>query len=238
MKIQNLLILIMVIWYSRAIGAENTDSVSVLSRHGRVSIGLIFSPEYCYRNLSSDNKSNEISQFIEGRNNIEVPKFGYTTGINVQYALSKKFSIESGLNYSNKGYSVDFFTRNYEYYSVYNLYFMDVPLAVNFTVPGKRLQLNFAAGFIANLLWNAKQSDEIRNIYNGSKISQESDVSGNLNSGISTSISLGLIYNLTNNFRLSLMPVYRYSLSDFKESSVYEKLWSAGITLGGFYRFE
>ena len=63
-------------------------------------VGFTFSPDYCYRDL----KAEDYLQFIvDDRNSFEKPKFGFTTGFNYSMRLSKRFTLEVGVLYSEKG---------------------------------------------------------------------------------------------------------------------------------------
>src|SRR4051812_48865989 len=68
----------------------------------KISIGVMYSPDYCYRTLKPD--ASEISKaIVETRDNFEIPKFGFTTGLSFIYQLNKKLSLETGLQFSDKG---------------------------------------------------------------------------------------------------------------------------------------
>ena len=65
----------------------------------KFSIGINFSPDYSYRRLHSDIDDG----FVEIRNKIESPRFGFTSGIVARYQLGSRFALESGLQFSDKG---------------------------------------------------------------------------------------------------------------------------------------
>src|ERR1035437_1411019 len=85
-------------------GGNNQDTTA---RKGKWKIGINFSPDYCYRKLDStginNNYGDPISFIIHERDSMEIPKFGFTTGISVGYDASRVISLESGIYYSNKG---------------------------------------------------------------------------------------------------------------------------------------
>jgi len=66
----------------------------------RIAIGIVFSPDYSYRTLKPNSSSNWIAEF---RNSLEIPKFGFTTGLNFLLQLNKRLTLEAGLQFSNKG---------------------------------------------------------------------------------------------------------------------------------------
>src|SRR4051812_15084973 len=110
-------------------------------RH-KILIGINFSPDYCYRSLTKNDPGISESSWNLGKrieDSIETSKFGFTTGINVYYFINEKFSIESGIFYSLKGYKtipinfVSITSSGYEYYLgqaslVFNYSYLDFPL--------------------------------------------------------------------------------------------------------------
>ena len=65
----------------------------------KTSIGITFSPAYCFRSLDYAQNNKWIEDL---RNENETPIFGYTTGINIKYNLSEKNAIKTGLLFSLK----------------------------------------------------------------------------------------------------------------------------------------
>ena len=70
----------------------------------KIFIGFSFSPDYNYRTLKQNGGSPSAGLVIKSRNDIEIAKFGYTTGLNVCINLSNTLWLETGIQYSNKGY--------------------------------------------------------------------------------------------------------------------------------------
>ena len=66
----------------------------------KIKIGVAFSPDVCYRILNYNASNKWIADIINGE---EIPKFGLTTGVNIQYSFSKKIALELGILYSDKG---------------------------------------------------------------------------------------------------------------------------------------
>ncbi len=231
------------------LSALSIDSAKVTTNRSRFSIGIIASPEYCYRSLSAGSDANSYTQsFIASRNNREIPKVGYTVGVNVMYEISKRISVESGINYSDKGYQFDFsgltfgdmidprFGFIYQTQSVednidtwyYHYTNLDIPFKIVYTFPGKKIRFTASGGFIANIFLDAFET------IGSSTVKREDDFN---DVGFSAVAATGAVYNFNNRFRLSIMPAFQYSLTNLRNSPVNEHLWSAGVNVGGFYRF-
>ena len=120
---------------------------STLTNKQKLYLGLSVSPDYSYRNASNN------YYFTE-----ETAKLGYTTGLNAKLTITKKFSLESGLLLSNKGYRYN--TSNLifgnltdprngfgtapqnlpsEVEFIYNYYYIDIPLKAVFTFGQRKI---------------------------------------------------------------------------------------------------
>ena len=132
----------------------------------KIQVGVNFSPDYCFRTLKNNDGSLTSSSILKSRNENETGKLGYTTGINVIYNLKKSIGIEVGIQYSNKGYQTKM--QDFTYGSmidprtgfvyntsgqtpiqgefIYNDYYIDIPLKVNFCFGKKKIRFITSAG--------------------------------------------------------------------------------------------
>ena len=62
-----------------------------------IQLGVTFSPDYCYRILGYTPYPNSRDEMVEA-------SFGYTGGFVVSFNPNKVYGIESGIQYSGKGY--------------------------------------------------------------------------------------------------------------------------------------
>src|SRR5260221_9733026 len=130
------------------------------ARAKRISIGIVFSPDYCYRTLKPDNS--EISKSIVNyRDSLEIPNYGFTTGLSALFQLNKNFALETGLQYSDKGEKTKSYTEFFYSFagggpdsakasSVYHYDYLDVPLKANYYFFKKRLKMFLSGGLSAN----------------------------------------------------------------------------------------
>ena len=134
--------------------AEQKDTLSAK----RMSIGISFSPDYCYRILKSD----PINQaFIDKDNKSANTSFGFSTGVNCLLKLNKKITVELGCLYSIKSekhiFLVDNSTNTVQTPFVneitykYNYRYIDIPVKLNYTLFDKQIRLYVLCGLSSNV---------------------------------------------------------------------------------------
>src|SRR5687767_3453389 len=119
-------------------------------------LGFNFSPDYSYRTLYKNDKQVSDSLWSiakELEDSINVPKFGYTGGLTVGYYITSRISLESGLQFSNKGYKTIPIETIYDWKepsivatNIFNYYYLDIPLKVNYEFLKKRIQVITSIG--------------------------------------------------------------------------------------------
>lgn len=210
----------------------------------KISIGYNFSSDYNYRTLKNNNGSTSAGIAIESRNDDETARFGYTTGLNVCFGLSKQLALETGIQYSNKGYG----TRNlYLAYTqpdpaapvrakfVYAYQYIGIPVKAKFIVGKSKLRFIAGIGFTTSLLLNYKQTVTYEYFNGSTEKKTQSSTSGFNKVDLSPMISAGVDYKLNNKMHLFAEPTFRYGLIRVKDAPVTEKLWNAGLNVGLYY---
>lgn len=225
-------------------GLSAQDSINTTNKGW--AIGLIVSPDYCYRTITSDGTVS-MDNIVSSRNKNETAQSGITSGINLCYFFKKRFSIETGINYSNRGYRTKYFsdfispvpdpfipTRiNY----IYNYNFIDIPLKINFIAGRKRMRFIAGAGINTNFLLFFKEAQIAEYADGRTIISYPKPETGFNFSDLSVSLSAGTDINLTNKLNLRIEPTYRYGLGIKQTSPIKEHLWNAGLNFGFYFRF-
>lgn len=81
-----------------SLSIAQTDSDKSLAFNDRkFSLGWFYSPEVAYRFLSEgDNADATTSAIIESRNDIEIPRFGQSASLFLDYRFNERLSIEAG----------------------------------------------------------------------------------------------------------------------------------------------
>ena len=225
------------------IGQETLNGKQII-KHKEVQLGIIFSTDYDFRTLKNNNGSASSDLVIRSRNSVELEKFGYTTGADLCFPITNLIGLETGVQYSNKGYQ----TKNQDVVYgqgdpslpikarfIYNFHYVDIPLKVNFTFREGRVQFFTSAGFYTNIFLN-ETVKSIQEYANG-KSDQKTESTGyrfkRIN--ISPMISLGINYKLNDKLMLRAEPTYRYGVVKIIDAPVTEYLWNAGLNMGLFY---
>lgn len=216
-------------------------------KFNRFQLGVSFSPDVCYRTLKeTDITTTQTNIFlIDARNEMETPKFGYTAGVNFSYSLNQHFRIESGLHFSNKGYGMkkqDLYSNQQEpgiptnFKFIENFYYLDIPLKVNFALGKNKWRFISSVGASANFFLKETQTQVL---YFSDKTDRSTSSDGysynKLN--ISTMVSLGIDYRLSDKMSLRIEPTFRYGVLKIIDAPVTAYLYSAGMNVGYFIGF-
>ena len=204
-------------------------------------LGLIVSPDYAYRSITTNDPAYELG--VEIQNDYHVPRLGFTTGLGLLADLSRRLTLETGLLIADKGYR----TERVSYTDIngdllgegrsrFHDYFLEIPLKVNLTVLDKGLKVYLAAGVSGGLhlqqRWVARINPEDKVQTTVSKNVEEVDpLSFSLIGG------LGLEYQGSERISLRLEPAFRYSLTPLNaDAPIRVYPWSVGCQLGGYYQ--
>ncbi len=220
------------------------NSEAQQTKKDKVLIGFNFSPDYNYRVLKNNDGKVINKVIIDGRNEMEIAKFGYTTGVNILFNCSKNWAWETGIQYSNNGYK----TKNQELtfgtpdetqpikaQFIYSYRYLGIPLKAKYIFGKSNLRFTSGVGFITNFLVNA--NTKIKYEYkNGKKESEKGPNNSDFKKiNFLPVISVGVDYKLCNNMHLMAEPTYRYSLLNTRSAPVTEHLWNLGLNVGLYY---
>jgi hypothetical protein len=213
----------------------------------RFQLGINFSPDACFRMLENTNASSTSDELISLRNDMEIVKFGYTTGLNFQYNLNPIIALELGAHFSNKGYQMkkqDLVPPTSQpdpslpeqFKFVQNFQTIDLPLGVNFTLGKNNLRFITCVGAAANFLVKESQTTvlyysdrtdkkNIPNTYDYKKFN------------VTPFLSLGIDYRINQNMNIRIEPTIRYGIMKIIEAPITAYLFNAGFNVGYYYNF-
>ena len=243
-----------------SISAKSQDILPQQSeaQKSRFSIGAYFSPDAADIYLQSTDNKQSTEDFIENRNSRETMKFGYTTGLSVVYLLNEKFSLETGLEYSNKGYQTKKVGLNFgvgqglsnpprgfvfdegsetatDVRFVYHYQYAGIPVKLNYTVGNGKWRFISSIGLTAEYLMRASSTTVL--YYDEERPNRENDIDDqDYNTfNLSPSISAGVDYQLNPRMSLRAMPTFRAGLLKIMDDTpVTGYLYSAGVQLGWY----
>lgn len=207
-------------------------------------IGYNFSSDYNYRTLRNNDGKEINNVIIEGRDRIEITKFGYTTGVNLLFKCSTNWAFETGIQFSNNGYQTKKQNLSFETPDetlptkakiIYSYQYLGIPLKAKFTFGKTKLRFISGIGFITNFLVN--EETKIKFEYkNGRKENKTDPNNSDIKKvNILPLISFGIDYKLCQKMHLLAEPTFRYSLFKLKDTPVSENLWNMGLNIGLYY---
>ena len=215
------------------------------TKASKFSIGLTFSPDYCYRNLKADASSQWIA---DNRNSYEIPKFGYTTGLNFSYRYNKRVSFGIGLLFSDKGEKTKNIATQWitpsgqpdpilpiklEYN--FHYYYLDIPLQLDFNLISLvRGEFYFSASFSPNIFLS-QETKSYSEYSDGRKEAGTFTTVGYNAINLSFTAGIGYRARFSDKFFFKLEPKYRYSITSIIDAPIRGYLFSVGLDIGFYY---
>jgi len=216
---------------------------------GRFSIGVTIAPELSYRHVNASDSTGWIKDIS---NDVDIQKFGYSTGANILYSISSRLSVESGAFYTNKGWKTKEVPLINEYVqspsngpgpvisgsirAMYSFNYLDIPLKVNYVFLNKRVKLFATAGIVADIFLSSKRTAFITE-YGKERKSSVTD--NNFNSlSLSATAGIGAAYSFTRHLSLRVAPTYTRMLTPILNAPDKYYLWSAGLNIGVVYNLQ
>ncbi len=217
-----------------------------VSDNRKFSLGFSFSPDYSYRVLQPDSASMWIANH---RDSIEVPKFGFTSGINLSWRISKRFSLEAGLLLSDKGERIPIreavwntssptpdpsLPKRYSFN--YHYLYLDFPVTVNYFILTKRTKLFLSAGISTNLFLT-QMTTTYYEYENGETKRNRSFYNNGFNRiNLACVGGFGIGFDISEKMYMQIEPTYRRSLFSVIDAPINGYLFSFGVNAGVYYR--
>ncbi len=215
---------------------------------GKFSVGITYSPNYAYRVLKPEMLETigslgfTIAEIMDSQ---EIPKYGFTTGLNMAFRHSSKLSFETGLLFSNKG------KRTREIYFkhssaqedpepgrfITDYLYLDIPLKAKYHFTRGRAKIFVAAGFSNNIFLTAQNHIEYTNS-DGIIENKTVRIDGSFKKvNLAVIAGFGFSYDISRQLYFKIEPTYRHSITSIVNSYIATYLYSAGIDVGIFYAF-
>lgn len=230
-----------------AVHGQPAEKNKLNKTFNKILIGFSISPDYNDRVLKNNNGTANTNLIISSRDKQENGRIGFTAGFNICFSLTNKAELETGTQYSLKGYQ----TAKYDLVYIvpdpaapisakflYNYHYIDIPLKINILKGNRRLRFIGSAGFVTNILFFTTVTQELD--YGGGK-SEIRTSESNYNYkkiNISPMVSFGADYRLNHKMYLRAGPVFRYGMLNIINTPISERLWNAGLNMGFYYRLK
>lgn len=217
-------------------------------------IGVTVSPDICFRTLKNTDGSSTSDWIIDLRNDSESPKFSYSSGLSLCYHLTSHWAFETGLQYSNKGFkyvnSNPTFVDPYGYPDttegpaptritfIDNFNYLDIPLRTIFSIGNKKVRFISSIGITTNILISPTITSIIK--YDDEHTDHQTQKAGHVYKSINLSptASIGIDWQLFDNFNVCIEPTFRYGLLKIINTSITAYLWSGGVNFTCYYRLK
>ncbi|MCC6817474.1 MAG: PorT family protein [Bacteroidia bacterium] len=236
----HLCMFIALFWFSIANSQLPSYQKSNIANKQRL-IGINFSPDICYRTLKIGPGSTNREYIKQYRDDNEIPKSGFTTGINLCFNLTHQFGIETGIQFSKKGYANKFIELRFlvpepdmpeRIKYIYHIHFIDIPIKANFMFGHKRTRFITSAGLVTNIF--IKETVTSIEVYpdRTEKRTQPSDLGYNRFS-VSPLISFGLDYEINSKMHFRFEPTFKYGILKVNNFKTY--LYTIGCNMGFYW---
>lgn len=223
----------------------------------KVQLGVNFSSDVCSRTLYQNGGSSS-NGLINFRNEMEIPKFGYTTGLNFVYNLNKTIGFETGLQFSDKGYQTKTIDLPYAGGStagvtspgsigtkaptkakyIYSDYYLEVPIKANFSFGKRKVQFIASAGIAVNFFIAETETTFYTYIDGSTKRIDNSSYFSYKIINFSPMVSLGIDWKITPKINLKAEPTVRCGIFKISDTPITVYLWSCGLNVGSYYSFK
>lgn len=212
------------------------------SSRRKILIGVSFEPNFSYRQLAYSHPNSWVEDI---RNAVELPKLGYSTGINFRYNYNSKLSFEGAVIYNNHGMTtrrvdlawddlnVDFPTESKTTYS-YN--YVEFPVKANYYIKVDSWTIYLTGGISLNH-FVSKTLKTITFDEKGRSDSNKSNVNyGYAPNTYSAILGFGIDIPIKNHWLLNIEPMYRQNFTSISyEPQGKEFFYSGGLNLKLFY---
>jgi len=204
-------------------------------------LGLTFSPNYCYRTLRYDQSDEDFANY---RNEIEIPKFGFTTGINSIFRFNKSLAIELGMLFSDKGQQTKKIEITQEdpdntipdnIHNSWHYYYIDIPIKLNYFIIKGNLNLFVSPGISGNIFLTQKR---VKSEFNPDNEYTYFMSEGFNKLNIAIILGAGLDYLITKKLNLRFEPIFRYSLTPLDNFKIKRYQYSIGANFGIYYKMK
>ena len=221
--------------------SDSTKITSDSSKTKKIEISISFSPDYCFRKLKADADSKWIA---DTRDTLEIPKFGYTVGVNVAFKINKNIDAEAGVTFSDRGEKTKKYSlvdapagqKATSYSYNFHDYYLNVPLKVNYYILKGKLQFYVTAGISTNIFLNQKTTS-ITSYGNSDSKTNSKFNPGFSRINLAVLAGCGIKYPINNKTNLKVEPIYMRSITSITKAPIKTYFYSVGVNIGICQKF-
>lgn len=206
--------------------AQQNDSL----KYNNFKLGLSVAPSFSSRYLKAESDAQANADYFDS---IEMPHLGYSLGLNLGYQISKRFSINSGLLFSNKAQGSKSASLESILNYTNNIYYLDLPFKFNYYFFSKKSKIYLTGGanfsyFLSNKISYGKENNTDNFTAVGEDLNSF-NISGLIGLGIDLPIYKRWAFNFEANYQHAFTPVLNTPIKRY--------LFSINPTIALFYKF-
>jgi Outer membrane protein beta-barrel domain len=192
----------------------------------KVMWGVAFGNDMCYRLSKADaGFDNFKSEF----DSLESAKYGYSAGLTFSYAVRSNWTIQSGLNFSEKGYRIDTLKEASLTNMKFHFRYVELPVTVGNVFNSKRAvkpcaSMGVYVGYLLSQRTTYTPIGEISSHY-----ADNSSALSNVNLGLVA--TLGMQTTIQSSYLFKVEAMYKQSLLSLSDGPFNRYLNSLGVVL-------
>lgn len=224
-------------------------SSQVISNSKKFSLGILFSPDYNYRYLHSEN---DIINLVQLRNDLESARLGFSAGVVARYQFKKRLAFESGIRLFDKGFKYEMNSKGLvnidgtpytddpaipdEMKSIDHYYYVGVPLKLNYYFLRKKISLFISGGFSTDFFLSGNTKSVM--YFEDRTEKKTSEMNEDFNNVNFTGLAgFGLETNVLQKLQLRFEPIFSYSFTPVVDAPMKGHLYSFGANIVLFRNF-
>jgi hypothetical protein len=192
----------------------------------KVMWGVAYSNDMCYRLSKADAGFDDFKSEFDS---LESAKYGYSVGLTFNYAVRSNWTIQSGLNFSEKGYRIDTLKEASLTNMKFHFRYIELPVQVGHVFKSKRTikpcaSFGVYVGYLLSQKTHYTPIGEISSSFldNSSSLSK-------VNLGLVT--TCGIQTNIQSTYLFKVEAMYKQSLLSLSDGPFNRYLNSLGIVL-------
>ncbi|MDX2361489.1 MAG: outer membrane beta-barrel protein [Crocinitomicaceae bacterium] len=213
-------------------------------------IGINISPEIAYRTLTTSDPSSE--SFIEYRDEIESSIFTLSGGLNIEYNITKRFAMRSGIQYLTQGEQYDFEIVGWpipnpsfpsKFIVVQRYHYVGVPLIASFDfIQTDKVEVFLSAGALGTWMYRTS-TKTTREYIDGTTETEREHSDPSVSEwteyqlfNVTALISLGSDIKLGSRSFIRLEPTFKYTILPIVDGPIQERHFNVGLNIGYFIK--
>jgi hypothetical protein len=230
--------------------AQESEAKPLSQKPSTWKLGWVYSPEVSYRILTEGDQADGLTEFlIDLRDDAQQAKFGQSFSLFGGYQLSKTFSIEAGIGYTDFGdgrKSIDLAsiadptTVIATVKGSNHLHVATIPVSIHVNLGGNKVKGFISAGIAPGMMMRYTTrsyfdySDGSTRTQNSYSASQQGFYTKFI---LGAHISGGVEYHYNNKASLRIAPVFRMTTNSvFSDDEINGHYFNAGIEIGTVYK--